>query len=464
MSSPLLIEMQQRLMAGLHRRSENRAYWAGRQPLAYLAPEARAALGNRLGVLSVNFARVAITALTERLRLNGFDGAPVWDDLLALDYDQFADTLHREALLQGESFCLVWSDDQGNPTVTIESGDTVAVKRDDVTRQITAGIKQVTVNTTPATKGYTDVWLYQVNKVEHWRSSAPNGGGEFELIEQMPNPLGQVPIVAFTNADLLPCLWRDTPYLEYSGESEIEPIKCLIDAMAKTCADLAVAQEFTARPRRWATGIEATEEPRVDPCTGEPVLDGNGEQIIDTVSPIPEGNRAMLSDNDNAHFGQLEGANLVGFRTSIDIWIQGIMAVAAVPAHMCGVTTSNPSTAEAMQCAEAGLTSRAESKAKLFAKSHEAVARLVYAIRNSVDPNSVTVRAVWGNFDVRSIAAEADAAVKEYQSGLVSRRLMLTRMGLPQDQIEAELSAIDDDAAKARDIAVGRYMSGLNDN
>jgi len=464
MSSPLLIEMQQRLSAGLHRRAENRAYWDGKQPMAFLAPEARAALGNRFGVLSVNFARVAITALTERLRLNGFDGAPVWADLLALDYDSLADTLHREALLQGESFALVWADEQGNPTITIESGDSVAVKRDDVTRQIVAAVKQVTVNTTPATQGYTDVWLYQTATTEHWRSNAPNGGGEFELLETIPNALGVVPIVAFTNADLLPCTWRDTPYLEYSGESEVEPIKCLIDGLAKTVADLAVAQEFTARPRRWATGIELTEEPVLDPETGEPVLDENGDAVTQAVNPIPEGNRAMLSESDQSRFGQLDGANLQGFRTSVDIFVQAIMTVSAVPPHMAGVTTANPSTSEAMQAAEAGLTSRAESKGKLFARSHEAVARLVYAIRNKVDPRSVSVRALWGPFDVRSEAAAADAATKLYASGLLSRRATLQRLGFAEDQIDAELAAIETDARNSRDIVMGRYVSGNQDN
>ena len=462
MSSPLLVEMQQRLSAGLHRRSENRAYWDGRQPLAFLAPEARAALGNRFGVLSVNYARVAITALTERLRLNGFDGAPVWDALLALDYDVLADTLHREALLQGESFALTWTDQQGNPTVTIESGETVAVKRDAVTRQIVAGIKQITVNTTPATNGYTDIWLYLPEAVEHWRSNAPNGGGEFQLLESLPNPLGVVPIVAFTNADLLPSMWRGAPYLEYSGESEIEPIKCLIDGLAKTVADMVVAQEFTARPRRWATGIEPSEEPVLDD-EGHPVIGDDGEPVTRLVSPIPEGNRAMVAKAADAHFGQLEGANLSGFTTAVDIWVQALMTVSALPAHFCGITSANPSTSEAMQSAEAGLTSRAESKAKLFSRSHEAVARLVYAIANGVDPGSVSVRALWGPFDVRSEAAAADSATKLYSSGLLSRSATLARLGFSQEQIAAEMSNIKSDAADARDITWGRLTRDTTD-
>lgn len=462
MSSPLLIEMQQRLSAGLHRRTENHAYWDGRQPLAYLAPEAVAALGNRFGMLSVNYARVAITALTERLRLNGFDGVPVWDTLLSLDYETLSDTLHREALLQGESFCLVWADEQGNPTVTIESGETMAVKRDDVTRQIVAAIKQVTVKESPATKGYTDVWLYQADTVEHWRSNTPNGGGEYDLIERQPNSLGVVPVVSFVNADLLPSAWRGLPYLEYAGESEIQPIKCLIDALSKTVGDLLVAQEFTARPRRWATGIEPTIRPVLGD-DGNPVVDENGDPVTEAVNPIPESNRAMLASSEQARFGQLDGANLLGFRTSFDILREAIMTVSALPSHMCGVTTVNPATSEAMQAAEAGLTARAEAKAKLFSKSHEQVARLVYAVANGVDPASVSARARWGPFDVKSEAAAADAGAKLFSSGLLSRRGMLERLGLSQDQIDREMAAIKSDAADHFNIKVNRYMTDMGD-
>ncbi|GAB7071793.1 phage portal protein [Mycobacterium hodleri] len=116
-----------------------------------------------------------------------------------------------------------------------------------------------------------------------------------------------------------------------------------------------------------------------------------------------------------------------------------------------------------MQAAEAGLTARAESKAKLFGRSHEQVARLVYAIRHGVDVRTVKVRAIWGPFDVRSESAAADAAAKLMGSGVMSRRLLLARMGLSQDQIEREMAEINSDAQNARDITMGRYVAGLQD-
>jgi len=453
--------MQQRLSAGLARRDENRRYWEGRQPLAFLAPEARAALGNRMGVLSVNFPRVAIDVLRERLRLNGFDGdGSVWAGLIGCDYDQVSDTLHCEALLQGEAFVIVWADSAGKPVVSIESGDTVAVKRDDVTREVVAAVKQVRIQDSPATEGRTETWLYLPDRVEHWRSNASGGSGEFDLIETVPNPLGVVPVVPFTNSDLLPACWKGNKYLEYSGESEIQPLKNLVDGLNKTLADMAVAQEFTARPRRWATGIEATEVPATG-ADGEPLLDDDGAPLMETINPIPEGSRAMFAEDSAAKFGQLEGANLAGFKTAVDIWVQAIQTVSALPAHMCGITTANPATSEAMQAAEAGLTAKAEAKAKLFGRSHEQVARLYVAVRDGVSVQSVSVRAVWGPFNVRSEAAAADAATKLYGSGLLSRRATLRRLGFSEEEIAAELEAINKDAQDNRDIALGTAMSQI---
>lgn len=171
----------------------------------------------------------------------------------------------------------------------------------------------------------------------------------------------------------------------------------------------------------------------------------------------------MLAADPQARFGQLDGANLAGFRTAVDIWIQAIMAVTALPAHMCGITTANPSTADAIRAAEAGLTSRAEAKAAQFGRSHEQVARLVYAIGNKVSPSTVQVRALFGPFDQRSEAAAADASVKLYQSGLLSKQATLRRLGFTEDEITAEMTQTSTEAQMAADVRLGRYLTGTTD-
>jgi hypothetical protein len=139
------------------------------------------------------------------------------------------------------------------------------------------------------------------------------------------------------------------------------------------------------------------------------------------------------------------------------------MAVSALPSHFLGILTDQPPNADALRASEASLTARAAARQLTFGRAWEQVARLLVAVRDGVAPADVTVRVVWGDPASRSVAQEADAAVKLFQSGLMSRRLMLQRLGLSQDEITAELESIDHDAQTARDITVGRYVSGLQD-
>ena len=48
----LVVELMQRLAAPQHRYTELDRYYQGKQPLAFLSPEARTALGNRFGVMA----------------------------------------------------------------------------------------------------------------------------------------------------------------------------------------------------------------------------------------------------------------------------------------------------------------------------------------------------------------------------------------------------------------------------
>ncbi len=122
------------------------AYYAGTQPLAFLAPEAKIALGTRLGRMSSNIPRLAVTALTERLRVIGFTGtaddAGLWADWLGADLDQTSGVAHREALTLGAAYVIVWAGADGGPQVTVESAKQVAVLRDPATRQVLAAVKR----------------------------------------------------------------------------------------------------------------------------------------------------------------------------------------------------------------------------------------------------------------------------------------------------------------------------------
>jgi hypothetical protein len=119
MDTALLTKMLTKLDEPLARYGELDAYYGGTQPLTFLSPEAKVALGSRFGRMASNIPRLAVTALAERLRLTGFagttDDAGLWADWIGQDLDQLSGVAHREALTLGSSFVICWADDTGAP-------------------------------------------------------------------------------------------------------------------------------------------------------------------------------------------------------------------------------------------------------------------------------------------------------------------------------------------------------------
>ncbi len=424
MNTALLTALLQRLDEPVALYTELDRYYSGNQPLAFLSPEAKSALGNRFGRMASNIPRLAVTAIAERLRITGFSGdADLWDDWIRNDLDQLSGLAHREALLLGDSYAMVWADQFGRPKVTVESARQVAVQTDPGTRQVVAAVKRWE---TPST---TEAVLYGPHTITRLRSNqtgATTSG--FNVVEEIANPLGVVPVVPIRNSDRI---------LDDRGASEIADLMPLVDALNKSLADMMVTSEYVGRPRRWATGIELVEEP---------YLDDLGQPHTRAINPIPEGARAMISESPEAKFGQLAAADLTGYEASVRVLLGQIMAVSTLPAHYVGVFTDNPASADALRAAEASLTARAEARQATFGRAWEQVGRLIVAVRDGRDPEQVEVRVHWADAATRSVAQEADAVTKLYQAGLLPASYALAKLGYSEDEIAAIRAARRGDA------------------
>lgn len=389
-------------------------YYSGTQPLAFLASEARDALGARFGRMATNLPRLAITSLTERLRVGGFTGVDIWDDWLRCDMDELSAVAHRESLLLGSSYVIVWADRFGRPLVTVESAKQMACLRDPGTRRITHAIKRWETATT------TEAVLYGPEEIVRYRANATGATTNgFYVVETIANPLGVPPVVRLLNSDRI---------LD-EGVSEIEDLKPLVDALNKILVDMMVASEYTGRPRRYATGIELEERPVLDEL-------GNETGETETVNPYPENNRMMIAEAEAAKFGQLEPGDLNSYTNAVDILLSQISAVSALPHHYLGILENQPASADSLRASEASLTARAEARQQQFGRSWEDVARLIVAVRDGVDPLNVDVRCKWSDASTRSVAGEADAVTKLFAAGLLPASYALQRLGYTDDEIE----------------------------
>lgn len=437
MTTDLLAELLQKLDGPQARYHHLESYYNGTQPLSFLAPEAREALGQRFARINSNICRLAIGSLVERLRVVGFKGADVFDDWLRCDMDELSRTAHREALTLGQGYVIVWADKFGRPLITVESAREMAAIRDPGTRRLTAAIKRWETDTT------TEAIVYQADQIVRYRANhvgATTAG--FKVVEELPNPLGVPPVVRLLNSDRI---------LD-EGVSELDDLMCLTDALAKILADLMVSSEYVGRPRRTATGIELEEQP---------ILDDDGNETGETVevNPFPESNRMMVSENESAKFGQLDAADLSGYRNAVDVITTQISAVSALPGHMLGIMSNQPASADGLRAAESSLTARAEAKAALFGRSWEDVARLIVGVRDGADPQQVDVRVQWADPATRSEAQAADAVVKLFQSGLLPASYALKRLGYTDDDVLAIRAARRAEALDAQAVDLSRLVN-----
>lgn len=423
----------------------DRAY-AGEGPLTFLSPESRRALSNRLSRMSVNVPRLLVDSIVERLRIVGLTGpGDLWGDWTRNDGELLADLVHREALVCGVGYALVWADAAGRPLVTAESPKQVAVKIDPATRRIVAAIKRWRDG------GATFAVLYESDKITRLRANSPGATtAGFETLAELDNPLGQPPVVRFANARRLD---------DHHGGSEMSDVIPLSEAVVKLTVDMMVGSEAGARPRRWASGVEPIKRPITDPATGEPVVDPvSGEPAVEFAAPFGDGDRFMVTEAADAKFGQLPGADLANYENAVGTLMRLISAVSGLPEHMLGIGGDNPTSADSIRASEAALTARAEAKAGMFGRSWQEVGRLMVAVRDGVDPASVDVGVQWADPSTRSEAQAADATAKLVQAGILPVAWGLRRLGYSAADVEEIMAAR---RAEALEKAAAAVVSSL---
>lgn len=429
MSSDLLIELLQALDAPQHKYAIYGRYYRGENhSLEFVSPESQAAIGRRLSNMVVNIPRVLVNALAERCRILGFNpDETIWQDFTANDLDQQAGIVHRSALLYGQSFVIVWGD--GNrPIATVESPLNVQVLTDPATGVITSAVKRYT------TKHESHAYVYLPTEVQHWRAKAVGAASSaYELVETLPHHMGMVPVVRFLNADLIG-----------DGVSEIADIMKPTDALSKITTDMLIGSEFYAKPRRVLTGVEMVEVPKLE--NGEPVFDSDGNPVMELVSPVPDNDRLIVLENEQAKATQLAAADLAAYKNGADLILSEISSVSSLPPHYLGILHDNPSSADSLRASEAGLTSKASDKQNAFGRSWETVGRLMKSVRTGANPADIACKVTWCDPATRSESQAADAVVKLVQAGILSKSGALRRLGYTQSDVEQELYDAERDA------------------
>jgi hypothetical protein len=320
-------------------------YYAGRHDLAFATDKFRNAFGSLFREFALNLCPAVVDSLRDKLRIAGFSvdeaaaGASVADlnRMTARIWDAGrmgtrAGEIHREMLVYGDAYMIVWPDFTGFPRLFPNRAANCTVVADDedpnliirAVKHWRTKDKRIRLN------------IFYPDRIEKFVATDAFDGpmtssDRFVSVGEMPvveNPFGRVPVFHFAN----------NARLGEAGTSELDAVIPIQDGLNKSMLDMLVAMEFSAYRQRWAAGIETD-------------IDGDGKPV----SPFTAGvDHLWISQNPEAKFGDFATANLEQFLKVKDSFRGDIASVTGVPLHYFTVNSARThASGEALRNAEA---------------------------------------------------------------------------------------------------------------
>lgn len=375
----------------------------------------------------------------------------LWRIWQANDLDSESQLGHLDGLIKKRFFVIVGEDpdDEDTPIITVESAHDVAVMDDPRSpREPIAALK-----------------LWSSDERYDWRDRATffvrgekadatldgpartavtiemerQVGGKWADVDRIEHDFGLVPVTRLANNGRLKR--RD-------GRGDIEDIITLTDAAARSLTNLQVASETHAVPQRGIIG--ATKGDFIDAATNKPMA--TWETYFGAFNAL---------ENDKAKIFQFSASDLRNFHDTVKLYAEMISGMTGLPAHYLGLGAQQPPSAEAIKSVEARLVKRCERKQAQFGAGWERtmhIVRLMTGQAKISDPRRGMLEVLWRDAGTPTQAQVDDGAVKKKQAGILSVEGAMEMTGMSQVQIARELDRL---AREAQQTAALDPIAGL---
>lgn len=416
-------------------------YYEGRHRLCFATSKYRELFGQMLAAVADNWIPLIVNAQVERLRVQAFlfgeakkgddDAWAIWQQN-GLDAD--APIAFTEAAKHGESYLLVWPDQESAPSgffgrlfsrrseerparITVEHPSQVIVRRQaGDRRRRAAALKRWQED-----DGSLRATLYLPQSTYRFQRKNESGQ-QWEPREgahaASPNPLGVVPVVPLVNdPHMLPCRPpRALTVAPHSvsewasvglGRSEEADAISSVDQINKLICDMLIASEVASFRQRWATGIEIP----IDEDTGKPK------------EPFQSGiDRLWSTAGENAKFGDFEATQLENYTKAIESRVTSLAARTRTPPHYLLGNIVNAS-GDALKAAETGLSSKCKGRQPHLGEGLEEALRLAFAWKGDERAGDVNAETAWEQTESRSESEYMDSLVKKMAIGVPKEQL-----------------------------------------
>jgi hypothetical protein len=366
----------------------------------------------------VNWPRIAVDSLEERLDVEGFrlPGADEADEALwavwqANGLDEESQLAHVDALALRRSYVCVGSgefgpdaDDESRdpslPLVTVESPFEM-IHEDDPRTRLPRAVAKVYQDGSDRLGTF---YLPGRTSWLEWRSGS-SGRGWVE-VDRDEHGIG-IPVAPIVN--------RGRTAQRY-GVSEMSDVIGLTDSAARALTNAQLATEIMAIPQRYVLG-----------ATKGDFVDADGNQLTAWEAYLGS---VWALQNPDAKVGQFSAADLKNYADIVNHYATLVSGATGLPMRYLGSNTANPPSADAIRADEARLIKRAERRQRAWGGSWERVMRIVRRIQDgSWDPKLAGMETLWRDAATPTKAQAADAVVKLFQAGVIPRAAALEDIG-----------------------------------
>lgn len=359
-------------------------YYRGDHDLAFATEKFANTFGSLFREFALNLCPVICDAVRDRLRIDGFESRESGDQSDAANNVWHRNRMpirssevHREALLNGDAYAIVWPDADGKAAIhPNRAAFCTAVYDEELPGKILRAAKYWRTR-----DGHTRLNIFYADRIERYITAKPS-----ETILPSPNdivpfvepnvgkkpghvianPFGIVPVFHFANNADIGSL----------GRSELEPALPVQDGMNKSVLDMLVAMEFSAYRQRWAAGIEIQYD-----------NDGNA------VAPFKAGiDHLWISENPNARFGDFHTVELDQFIKVKDSFRIDMASVTGTPMYYLMPHTRGFPSGEALTRAESRFTAKIASRQTTFGQTWSDVMHFALMIENR---SGDEIKTVW---------------------------------------------------------------------
>lgn len=440
-----LISCHDKELPGLKRLN---SYYEGTQPLSYMAPELQQELQETVRQVVINWPRLVVDSLEERLDVEGFrfptepdSDVELWRIWQANDMDEQSQQGHLDALVMGRAYVVIGSReddaDEDTPLITVESPLDMFAEFDPRTRVVRAAVKRWTDD---GDDGPVDHATLLLPDSTSWWVKDKGAWVEDPDIERDDHEIGEVMVEVLANRPRL-----KAP----NGVSELADIIPISDAACKIATDMMVSAEYHATPRRAAFGFGEDD-----------FVDQEGRRVSAfsrIIGRMWATEKSRGTGEDNADIIQFPEASLTNFHETIKQLATLVASLAGMPPHFLGQATDNPASADGIRSAETRLVKRAERRQRRAGGTWERVNRKVMRIRDGVwNTDARSLETIWRDASTPTVAQVADASVKKFTAKIVPLRQTREDLGYSQAQIQ-RMEELDEVAAKS---AMQRIMAG----